>query len=74
MERPTTTADCLDSIANNFHLLAEGYGVIARALDIDELPLPEVEVTDLRLIAQWLREHPDVDEQMHGLITLDDFA
>lgn len=75
MDRPTTAADCLDSSAAMIGQMHEGIVLLGEVCEMVDIPgPPEVEQTDLRMIAQWLREHPEVDEQIMGLLSLDELS
>lgn len=77
MERPDTAAEVLDVVAE---LLDAGDVAFTRLLQADPLVTDDGRVitaiegdevqTDVRMIATWLREHPEVDSQIMNVLSV----
>lgn len=66
--RPSTTAECLDKTADWLDVADKAFAVVMAARG-EHFEGGKSVQGDLRLLATWLREHPDVDQSMHDALS-----
>ncbi len=65
--RPSTTAAVLDTVADWMDVADQTFATVY-AMQGRRYEGGKSVQGDLRMLAAWLREHPDTDQRMHGAL------